>query len=171
MPEAPTIRLAEEADLSAIVTITNVAIRVGHAHFATQPWGTDDAGAAFRQRDRRHPWLVAVLDGEVVGYCKAGHWKDRGAYDWTVDVGVYMDERARGRGLGRRLYERLIPELERGGIRTVVAGIALPNWPSVALHEALGFKQTGVLPRVGYKDGWRDVGYWVLHLGGDGPPG
>lgn len=165
------VRPARAEDLPAIVMITNVAIRVGHAHFATRPWSVEEAEVAFAARDHRHPWLVAEESGEVIGYCKACPWKERGAYQWTAEVGVYVDTEARGQGVGRRLYERLIPELERRGVRTVLAGIALPNWPSVALHEAIGFKEAGLLPRVGYKDGaWRDVGYWVMHLGGDGPP-
>jgi len=167
-----TVRAATEADLPTIVRITNVAIRTGHAHFATRPWEVEDGERSFAARDSRHPWLVAEQDdGEVIGYCKASPWKERGAYTWTAEVGVYVDFRARGQGVGRKLYERLIPALEANGVRTVLAGIALPNWASVALHEALGFKEAGLLPRVGFKDGaWRDVGYWVMHLGGDGPP-
>jgi len=165
------VRPATEADLGAILLITNVAINTGHSHFATRPWSEAEAKAAFATRNPRHLWLVAEQAGEVVGYCKTSPWKDRGAYAWTVAVGVYVDARARGQGVGRALYRVLIPALEEAGVRTVLAGIALPNWASVALHEALGFKQAGRLPRVGYKGGaWRDVGYWALHLGGDGPP-
>ncbi len=165
------VRPATAADLPAIVLIANVAIKTGHDHFAVRPWELEEAEAEFAGRDPRHAWLVAEQRGEVVGYCRTGPWKPRGAYRWTVEVGVYVEAGSRGGGIGRALYGALIPALEEAGIRTVVAGIALPNWPSVALHEALGFKEAGLLPRVGFKAGsWRDVGYWVLHLGGDDPP-
>lgn len=75
-----------------------------------------------------------------------------------------------GAGVGTALYREVLPLLEARGVRTVIAGIALPNEPSANLHERFGFRHAGVMPRVGFKHGeWRDVGYWVLHLG-DGPP-
>jgi L-amino acid N-acyltransferase YncA len=165
------VRPATEADLGAILFITNLAINRGHSHFATGDWTRAEVEADFAERTARHLWLVAEQAGEVVGYCKTSKWNDRGAYAWTVAVGIYVDVRAQGQGVGRALYRVLIPALEQAGVRTVLAGIALPNWASIALHEALGFKQAGLLPRAGYKGGaWRDVGYWALHLGGEGPP-
>ena len=165
------VRPATDADLPSILLIANVAIAKGHGHFATEPWTIEEAEADFVARGPRHLWLVAEQGGEVVGYCKTSPWKKRGAYQWTVEVGVYVRAGSRGQGIGRSLYGALIPALEEAGVRTVLAGIALPNWASVALHEALGFKEGGLLSRVGYKNGaWRDVGYWTLHLGGDEPP-
>jgi L-amino acid N-acyltransferase YncA len=65
----------------------------------------------------------------------------------------------------------VVEAARRQGLRTLLAGIALPNASSIALFERLGFRPCGVLPSVGYKHGaWRDVGYWALHLG-EGAPG
>ncbi|MBZ0269351.1 GNAT family N-acetyltransferase, partial [bacterium] len=50
---------------------------------------------------------------------------------------------ARGRGVGRALYADLFPGLDRLGYRTIIAGIALPNPPSVRLHEAFGMALIG----------------------------
>ena len=71
----------------------------------------------------------------------------------------------RGRGVARGLYTSLFACLRAQGYYNVYAGITLPNAPSVALHEALGFVAAGVYPSVGYKMGaWRDVGWWHLTL-------
>lgn len=72
------------------------------------------------------------------------------------------------KGIGRTLYAALIPILEAQGYRTLVAAIALPNAPSVRLHESSGFAHWGTLERAGRKFGrWHDVGYWRLAIEGD----
>ncbi len=164
------VRPAAVEDLPAIVAINNEAVANGFAHFGVRPWTLREAREAFDGRRPRHLWLVAE-DGGVLGYCKAGFWKTRGGYDWTVELGVYVDASARGRGVGRALYERFLPDLEAAGVRHVVAGIALPNPASVALHERFGFERVALFPRQGWKLGaWHDVGYWTLLFGGDEPP-
>ena len=88
-------------------------------------------------------------------------------YRWTAEVGVYVRPGAQGSGVGSALYTQLLPLCRDRGLHTLVAGIALPNEPSVRLHERFGFSPAGVLPFVGYKQGrWIDVGYWVLHFPG-----
>ena len=159
------VRQATEEDLPAILARTNEEIATGFSHFGTEPIAIEGLADQFRRESGRFPWLVA-RDGRGVflGFAKAGPWKARGAYAWTVEIGVYVDTGARGRGVGRALYESLLPMLREAGFRTVVAGVALPNEASVRLHESIGMKPAGVLPQVGYKFGaWRDVGYWVVH--------
>ena len=81
------------------------------------------------------------------------------------DVSVYVAEQARGRGVGRGLYDELFDDLRRRGYRCACAGITLPNEASVALHEGFGFEPIGVYRGIGWKDGaWRDVGWWQLEL-------
>jgi L-amino acid N-acyltransferase YncA len=120
----------------------------------------------------RYPWLVAEIDGGVAGYAYASAHRDRAAYRWAADVAVYVDERARRRGVGRALYEALLALLTQQGVQTACAGVTLPNDASVGLHEALGFRPVGVYRRIGYKRGaWRDVGWWQLELPpSDGAP-
>ena len=78
-----------------------------------------------------------------------------------------MAEAARGRGLGRALYARLLDRMRADGVHTVVAVIALPNAASVALHETVGFRHVGTLTEVGHKFGrWIDTAWFELRLGG-----
>jgi L-amino acid N-acyltransferase YncA len=163
------LRDATDADLPAIVAIANDAIAGSVAHFGLLPWTVEQARADFAGRSPMHPWVVAD-DGGVLGYAKAGQWKPRGAYAWTVEVGVYVHRDARGRGVGTSLYAALLPKLDAAGVRHAVAGIVLPNEPSVRLHEAFGFEPVGVFPTMGFKHGaWHAVGYWSRVVG-DGPP-
>jgi L-amino acid N-acyltransferase YncA len=107
------------------------------------------------------PWLVAVCDGEVVGYAYAGQHRERAAYQWSADVSVYVHKDVQRRGIGRALYTPLFAILRALGYHNVYAGIALPNPASVALHETMGMTPVGVYRHVGYKAGkWHDVGWW-----------
>jgi L-amino acid N-acyltransferase YncA len=112
-----------------------------------------------------HPWLVAELDGEVVGFAYGSLHRERAAYRWAADVSVYIAAKAQRRGIGRELYQTLFELLKRQGFFTLCAGITLPNDASVGLHEALGFQRIGVYRRIGFKQGfWRDVGWWQLEM-------
>jgi phosphinothricin acetyltransferase len=112
-----------------------------------------------------HPWLVAELDGDTVGFAYGSPHRERAAYRWAADVTVYVSPEAQRRGVGRALYERLLSDLARQGVHVACAGITLPNAASVGLHEALGFGAVGVYRRIGFKLGmWRDVGWWQLQL-------
>jgi phosphinothricin acetyltransferase len=113
----------------------------------------------------RFPWLVWEDAGEIKGYAYASEHRTRKAYQWSVEVSVYVREDARRLGVARALYGRLFEVLKRQGFYNAYAGIALPNDASVALHESLGFQKIGVYKAVGHKFGaWRDVGWWSLTL-------
>ncbi|GJM19240.1 MAG: hypothetical phosphinothricin N-acetyltransferase [Phycisphaeraceae bacterium] len=162
-----TIRPAELRDLEAIAAIANAAVEGGVAHFGTEPSPVAEFEAEWAGGRSGYPWFVAADEGgAVLGYAKAGPWKSRGAYRWTTEIGVYIRDDARGRGIGRALYERLFPELERRGYRTVIAGMTMPNDASQRLHESMGMAHVGVFPRNGFKHGaWHDVAYYVLNFG------
>jgi L-amino acid N-acyltransferase YncA len=111
------------------------------------------------------PWLVLEEQRQMVGYAYASKWRSRSAYRYAAESTVYLHPDATGRGLGRRLYDRLIAELRRGGLHSVIGGVALPNAASQRLHEKVGFKQVAHFAQVGWKFGrWLDVGYWELIL-------
>lgn len=166
------IRPLAEPDLPAVLDILNREIREGTAHFATEPQTLDRLSADWRGRSPAHPWLVADFDGDIAGLVRASPWKSRGAYLWTAEMGVYVSPQHRRHGLGRALCQHLLRGLEDAGIRTVLAGIALPNDPSVRLHEQLGMTRVATFPAIGFKQGrWIDVGYWSRRLGPpDQPP-
>jgi phosphinothricin acetyltransferase len=114
---------------------------------------------------RSHPWLVAEIDGEVVGYAYGSRHHERAAYRWAADVTVYIAAAHHRRGVGRALYGALFGLLERQGIYELCAGVTLPNDGSVALHESMGFVPVGVYRDVAFKFGrWYSVGWWQMSL-------
>ena len=111
------------------------------------------------------PWLVCAAGDQVLGYVYAGKHRSRSAYQWSVDVTVYVHVDARRRGIARALYTVLFKLLAAQGFYNAYAGIALPNPGSVAVHEAMGMVPIGVYKQVGYKLGaWHDVGWWQKRL-------
>lgn len=118
-----------------------------------------------------YPWLVAELDGTVAGYAYAGRWRERPAYRYSVEVTVYVRESAQRRGVGTALYGALFRILAAQGFHRALAGIALPNDASVALHERVGFTPVGVFREVGRKLGaWHDVAWYERALSAAGAP-
>lgn len=108
-----------------------------------------------------HEWLVAVDQSGVAGYAYASQYRPRHAYRYSVETTAYVDERCRGQGVGKKLYEALFTSLDSLGFHTAYAGIALPNAASVALHKAVGFESIGVFQDAGFKFGqWHDVSWW-----------
>ena len=154
------IRPVRDDDFPAITAITNYYIATSTIHFAYEPLAPTYLHEVWR-RSERHPWYVAEEAGSVAGYAKAGGWRDRAAYDWTTEIGLYVADSARGRGIGRALYAALLDELARRGFRSAIAGITLPNDASVALHHAFGFQSVGVVRDAGFKHGrWCDVEFF-----------
>jgi phosphinothricin acetyltransferase len=159
------IRPATPADAPAICRIYNPYVTGTVVTFETAPVAPETMAARIRKVTAGHPWLAWEEDGDLLGYAYASPWKEREAYRFSVETTVYVAGDARGRGIGTGLYRALLPALRDRGFHTALAGIALPNPASVALHEKLGFAQAARLPQVGRKlDRWVDVGYWALVL-------
>jgi len=148
-----TIRSATAADVPAITDIYNDAILRTVASFDTAPKSLNEQAAWFNAHDARHPILVAELDGAVVGWASLSAWSDRCAYADTAEVSLYVAERHRGKGVGRKLLDEIIKEGRRAGLHTVISRIAEGNDVSVHLHESVGFRHIGIMKEVGRKFG------------------
>jgi len=159
------VRPVAEPDLPALAAIYDEEVRHGISTFATEPPGIDHWRPRLRLDRPGDHLLVAERDGTVVGYAFSGDYRPRTGYRHTRETSIYLAPEARGAGVGRALYDGLLPLLRADGIRLVVAVIALPNPGSQGLHRACGFERAGVLHDVGRKfDTWIDTELWELRL-------
>jgi L-amino acid N-acyltransferase YncA len=109
------------------------------------------------------PYYVAVEDNHVIGYCYLHPWNNRCSYSSTKEVSIYLDKNVRRQGLGTKLFEHILKNVDHKNIHVLISGICLPNESSVCLHEKFGFKQVSLMKEIGRKfDEWRDVGHWQL---------
>ncbi len=159
------IRLAKAADAEGMLAIYAPIVRETTISFELEAPTVAEMMARIESTSARFPWLVCEADEAIAGYAYASRHRERAAYQWSVDVSVYVAAEWRGKRVGHGLYEALLAVLEDLGYYTAMAGIALPNPASVRLHELMGFRPIGIYHNVGYKLGaWRDVGWWERPL-------
>jgi L-amino acid N-acyltransferase YncA len=154
------LRPSTEADLAAITRIYGHAVQHGTGTFELD---VPDSAEMAQRRDNvlRNglPFLVAERDRTVIGYAYANHFRPRRAYRFCLEDSIYLDEAARGHGVGRLLLAELLSQCEARGARQMLAVIGdAANAGSVGVHRACGFEDTGVFKAAGWKFGrWLDV--------------
>ena len=160
------IRPVTTADAEAIARIYNYYILNTVITFEEDPISAEDMAARIAETQGLSlPWLVAVVEGAIVGYAYARKWRPRSAYRYSVETTIYLEHGHEGRGIGRSLYAALLPLVRERGMHVAIGGVALPNDASLALHEKLGFERVATFRQVGFKhDRWVDVTYLQLVL-------
>jgi L-amino acid N-acyltransferase YncA len=166
------IRPATPEDMAAVTAI--------YANFVENTTCTFDlvapGEATMRRRlqmtvENRLPYLVAELDGYIVGYCYAAPFRPREGYRFTVEDSIYVRGDCRGYGVGKALLTELISACQHRDCHSMVACICGVNVPSVALHASLGFVPIGTLPEAGKKFGeWLSLSIMQLRFEPTAPP-
>lgn len=158
------LRLALESDVQAIWNIyakyINTPITFEYElptlHEFTNRW---------KQISHTYPYIVCEEAGTVIGYAYANRQRERAAYQWNVELSIYIDPSYTAKGIGRLLLTSLIELLKLQKMRTIYGCITLPNDASVKLHESFGFQRIGVYHNTGYKCGiWHDVVWYEKQI-------
>jgi phosphinothricin acetyltransferase len=159
----PEIRRASPVDAEGVAAIYNWYVANTVITFEVDPVPAAEMGRRIEGVLAAHDWLVLERGSELLGYAYAARFHARPAYALATESTIYLRHGLEGQGLGTRLYGELVHRTFARGYRHLVAGIALPNDPSVRLHEKLGFAKCGHLTRIGRKfERWIDVGHWQL---------
>ncbi|TYR30618.1 N-acetyltransferase [Mesorhizobium microcysteis] len=153
-----SVRDATEADMDAVCAIYAHHVLHGLATFEEVPPSVDE------MKTRRAavlaaglPYLVAELEGRIVGYAYATAYRPRPAYRFSIEDSVYVEDGLAGNGIGSGLLTALIARCETGPWRQMLAVIGNSgNEGSIALHKRMGFTHTGTFKSVGFK-----LGRWV----------
>jgi phosphinothricin acetyltransferase len=161
------VRYASPDDLAQLTDLYNHYILTTPITFDLEPVSVEQRRIWLEQFSEtgRHRLLVAVQDGSILGFAGSHEYRDRAAYDSTIETTIYCHPDATGRGIGSLLYTRLFEAIAGEDIHMAIAGITLPNAASVAIHERFGFKPVGVTHAVGRKFGhYWDVGWFEKTL-------
>jgi phosphinothricin acetyltransferase len=149
------IRLPRDSDLLALTALYNHYVVNTPITFDVEPFDVERRRAWFGHYAPagRHRLLVAHAGERIVGYATSSRFRDRAAYDPSIETTIYLDPDWTSRGIGTRLYGALFESLAHEDVHRAYAGITLPNPASLALHHAFGFRSVGVYDGVGRKFG------------------
>ena len=156
--ETASVRVATPEDAAAICRIYNQGIEDRVATLETELRTPAERLEWLRGRERRHPVIVAVADGAVVGWGSLNRFNPRPAYDHVADLSVYVDRQWRGRRIGRLLLARLIELARELAYHKMVLAAFPSNEAGIALYRRMGFSEVGIYREQGLLDGkWVDV--------------
>jgi L-amino acid N-acyltransferase YncA len=159
------IRIATPLEGPGLAAIYRPAVTNAAISFEMDPPDASTMASRVTNTTSRLPWIVCESGSNIVGYAYATPFRDRAAYQWSVEVSAYVHQDARRAGVARALYASLFSVLVLQGFRNAYAGITLPNDASVGLHQSVGFTRVGVYQGVGYKLGsWHDVAWFERPL-------
>ncbi len=151
-----TLREATTEDLPSVLALYRHYVRNSVVTFDEKPPTLRAFRAQFEHTQKLgYPFVVAQSqNGDILGYARVQLFRDKAAFRHTVESTIYLGPASTGRGLGRALLTELIDRCEAAGIREMIAVIADSGAEaSLALHEKLGFTETGRMGKVGYKFG------------------
>jgi L-amino acid N-acyltransferase len=164
--DTPAIRLATENDVATINEIYNHYVHHSTCTYQLEPETLAARQAWFQAHSPdRYPVTVVEFDGQVVGWGALSKFRDRAAYDGTVEASVYIRHDCHRRGLGRAILVDLIARARKAGFHTLLGGASADQTASVKLQESLGFTHVARFREVGNKFGqWLDVVFLQLML-------
>ena len=167
-----TVTAGTEDDLVAIVGILNYTAANSIARFETEPVSVAERRDWFGQFSVTGPYRLVVARGgdQMLGYACSQRYRDLEAFRETVEVSIALDVSSRGQGVGTALYRALFDGLDREpSVHAALAGIALPNDASVALHRKFGFTEVGTFREYAIKNGQYISSVWMQRVTA-GPP-
>lgn len=158
MENQVTIRVAREEDAKELLAIYTPYVEHTAITFEYDVPSVEEFSERIRHIQQKYPYLVAQIDGQIVGYAYASAFKTRAAYDWAVETSIYVKMDQKRKGIGTKLYDTLEQILKKQGIINVNACIAYPEEndeyltkDSVYFHEKTGYHLVGQFHQCGYK--------------------
>jgi phosphinothricin acetyltransferase len=159
----PVARPARRGDIAQLAAIYNHYVECSAATFDTDPVPAENRVAWLETFSGTGPFrlLVAADAGRILGYASSSRYRTHPAFAQTVELGIYIDPGVRAHGVGTLLYGVLLAELRSESVHLAVAGIALPNDASVALHRKFGFTDVGIFDEYATKHGNYICSLWM----------
>jgi L-amino acid N-acyltransferase YncA len=163
------IRGVEIRDAADIAAIYNYYIRETIITFETEEIDTAEMENRIKKiLEAGYPFIVHEENNKITGYAYVGKFRERSAYSESLETSIYLDINEKGRGIGRKLYKRLIELSQEAGVHVLIGVVSYPNLASQRLHESVGFEKAGVIKEAGKKFGkYIDVEFWSYILGKD----
>ena len=160
-----SLRVATPSDGAALAEIYAYYVKETAVSFEYEAPSAEEFSRRIEHKLAKYPYLVAERDGKPIGYAYASEFRERAAYNWDVELSIYLDKDERRCGAGRMLCQALAEILKAQGFVNLYAIITLPNDGSEAFHSKMGFEKLCEVDRVGYKQGkWYGLTWYRLAL-------
>ena len=167
------IRVAQEEDAKALLEIYAPYVEKTAITFEYDVPTVEEFEKRIEGVLEKYPYLVAILEDEIVGYAYASAFHERPACGWSVETSIYVHKDKKGMGIGKKLYHTLEEILKMQNILNLEASIAYKEVEdeyltkdSVKFHEKLGYCMIGRFVNCGYKfNRWYDLVWVEKHIG------
>lgn len=159
---------AEKKHIPAIRDIYAHHVIHGTGSFETDPPDTHEMLTRLEKiRSLGLPWVVALQEDKIIGYCYLTRYRERYAYRYTLEDSIYIDPAAQRQGVGKALLRHVIDWAETQGYRQLIAIVGdSNNQGSLKVHQQVGFTEIGTLKDIGFKHGrWLDTVLMQRNLG------
>lgn len=159
------LRPATADDAEAIATIYAPYVVTNAVSFETKAPTTKEMKARIAAGDGVYPWIVADVEGVVLGYAYAKPFRPGPTHRFGVEVAVYVAGDMEGKGVRRSLLQALTATLTEQNFTQAICTLMTPNDKLIQLYESVGFRRAGAYREVCYKNGqWSDIGLWQREL-------
>lgn len=154
------------SDAGQIAAIYNHYVRNTIITFEYEPVSEEEMKARIiKIKDKNYPFFVYEDAGMIKGYAYLSNWRERVAYDITLETSIYLDYKDTGQGLGTLLYQELIDRSKKIDIHSLIGVVSLPNEVSSRIHRKFAFASVGIFREAGMKFGKLiDAEFWQLIL-------
>ena len=167
------IRMASPEDAKALLGIYAPYVLHTGVTFEYEVPSEEDFRGRIRKITEKYPYLVACVDGVPIGYAYAKELGERAAFSHSVETAIYLEESARGRGIGTLLYDELERILKQQNVTNVYAAVSYREredetitHASPFFHTAMGYRKAAHFGKCGYKFGrWYDIIWYEKYIG------
>lgn len=139
---------ATRADLPKIVEIYNQAVPFKTITADLEPVTVEERVPWFEAHHDSRPLFVIKKGNDILGWISLSDFYGRIAYQATVEVSIYLDEAAKGQGIGTQSVAFTDEWAKKNRIETILAYIFSGNVPSLKLFKKFGYVQYADLPKV-----------------------
>lgn len=151
-------RLANVDDAENLLAVYAPYVENTNISFEYEVPALDDFRQRIEKITAKHPYIVAEVNGEIVGYAYASIFRNKAAYNRSLETTIYIKKNFHRHGIGRNLYKIMEELLKMQNITNLYASITYPNLKSMKFHEKMGFVKMAHFNRCGYKNGaWLDM--------------
>ena len=140
-------------DLPIIVEIYNSTIAGRMVTADVEAVTVQEKSAWFTEHDERRPLWIVEMENEIIGWVSLQDFYGRPAYNGTAEISIYLQEKYRGKGLGKKILFTSIHRAAALHIHNLLGYIFAHNAASIKLFTQAGFAEWAHLPGIATIDG------------------